>query len=256
MHSKESRRVAGRTPLKVIGFVALIGVALFCGFVGAAVVGAVFPRSVAFANAMACKGGTAQHDSYNYSYKPGQQGVSQVFSCVMPDGEIKTVTLRTFLYAGLVFSGGAFVVLALLAATVLPALGRGLGNGWRRRTGQRFDEFMETAGVSTAGGFAGIDLQETLERSRQAKGRSASTTTVFVNGKQVDLDPEAKADLFRSVAGVAAAATDPHNGATADPKAGGRTVAERLEEVEKLYREGHLSRAEYDAVRARILADI
>ena len=44
MHSKDSRRVAGRTPLKVIGFVMLVGVALFCGFVGAAVVGAVFPR--------------------------------------------------------------------------------------------------------------------------------------------------------------------------------------------------------------------
>lgn len=253
MHSKESRRVAGRTPLKVIGFVMLVGVALFCGFVGAAVVGAVFPRSVAFANAMACQGGTAQHDSYGYSYKPGQYGVNQVFSCVMPDGEVKTVTLRTFLYAGLVFSGGAFVVLGLLAATLLPALGRTLGGMWSRRTGQRFDEFMETAGVNTTGG---IDLQEILDRSRQAKGRSASTTTVFVNGKQVDLDPEAKADLFRSVAGVAAAAADPHNGATADPEAGGRTVAEHLEEVEKLYREGHLSRAEYDAVRERILADI
>ncbi len=245
MHSKESRRVAGRTPLKVIGFVALIGVALFCGFVGAAVVGAVFPRSVAFANAMACKGGAAQHDSYNYSYKPGQQGVSQVFSCVMPDGEVKTVTLQTFLYAGLVFSGGAFVVLALLAATVLPALGRGLGNAWRRRTGA-------TSGV----GFAGIDLQEILDRSRQAKERSAGTTTVFVNGEQVDLDPEAKANLFRTVAGVAAAATDPNNGAAADPKAGGRTVAERLEEVEGLYRAGRLSRSEYDALRARILSDL
>lgn len=240
-------------PIWKIGILlVLVGVALFIGYVGAAIVGAVAPGTVAFANGMACQDGTALHDSYGYSYKPGQSGVSQVFSCQLPDGTVENVTLQTFLYAGLVFSGGAFVVLALLALTVLPALGRAL----RRRIGGRLDDFMAPAGVGATSAFGGLDVQGIYDMARARKAQSSSSTTVFVNGKQVDLDPEAQADLYRTVASVTAAAGDGNERATADPKADGRTVAERLDEVERLYRDGRLTRAEYDAVRTRILTDL
>ncbi|MCO5174289.1 MAG: hypothetical protein M9914_08855 [Trueperaceae bacterium] len=250
MHS--TNRPLSKPTWKIGILLVLVGVALFIGYVGAAVIGAVAPGTVAFANDMACGGGTALHHSYGYSYKPGQTGVSQVFSCQLPDGTIEDVTLQTFLYAGLVFSGGAFVVLALLALTVLPALGRAL----RRRIGGRLDDFMAPTGVGATGAFGGLDIQGIYDRASARKAQSSSATPVFVNGKQVDLDPEAQANLYRTVASVAGAAGDRDERATAGSKADGRTVAERLEEVERLYRDGRLTRTEYDAVRTRILADL
>lgn len=93
----------------------VLGISLFCGFVGAAVLGAVAPGTIGFAAELACAG-TVDHSTYSYSYKPGQRGTSQVWTCTAATGETTPIVGRTYVYAALTFSAGSAVVLGLLGA--------------------------------------------------------------------------------------------------------------------------------------------
>ncbi len=105
-------RARGCLPFILVGGVAFLS--LFFGFVGAAVLGAVAPGTVAFAADMACDG-TVDHSTYSYSYRPGQRGTSQVWTCTSASGEETQIVGKTYVYASLVFSAGSAVVLGLLA---------------------------------------------------------------------------------------------------------------------------------------------
>src|SRR5690606_33497036 len=83
---------------------------LFLGFVGAAVLGAVAPGTVGFAAELACAG-TVDHTTERYSYKPGQSGTSQEWTCTSATGESTRIVGPTYVYAALVFSAGSVAVL-------------------------------------------------------------------------------------------------------------------------------------------------
>lgn len=200
--------------------VALLGVSLFTGFVGAAVIGALAPRSVMFAADMACPG-VVSHDSVGYSYKPGQRGVAQVFTCTVA-GEERDIILATFGYAGLTFSAAAFAVLLLLAVTVGPRLP----------------------------GLLRFALGRLSARSADVAGAAAMASVV------TDAMKEAAAGL---AAGAGAAPPRAAATASATPTGGGsagRGLGERLRELEELYRAGSITRAEYETARARLLAEL
>lgn len=96
-----------------VGAAVFVVVSLFSGFVGAAILGAVAPGTVGFAAELACDG-TVDHYFYGYSYKPGQSGTSQEWTCTSASGEKERIVGMTFVYAGLVFSAGAAVALGVL----------------------------------------------------------------------------------------------------------------------------------------------
>lgn len=103
----------------------LLGLGLFLGFVGAAVIGATAPQTIAFAAEMACDG-TVDHETLAYSYKPGQRGTSQEWTCTTASGESTRIVGITYLYAALVFSAGSVALLVGLCVLVWVFL-------WRRR---------------------------------------------------------------------------------------------------------------------------
>lgn len=116
-------KVPAKAALRGFAFLAATLMSLWFGFVGAAVIGAVAPRAVMFAADMACPGGV-KHDSFDYLYKPGQRGTSQVYMCELPGQAPKEITGRTFVYAGLSFSAAALVFLLVAWAFVKPLLAR------------------------------------------------------------------------------------------------------------------------------------
>ncbi len=250
------RRVARGEPVlhaptkqtvRIWAVLAALGFSLFVGFVGAAVIGAVFPKSVMFAADMACAG-TVSHDSFDYSYKPGQHGTSQEFECLVPGQEPQRIVGKTFLFAGLTFSGGAFVVMLIALAM--------LGNLVHRFFGGRFSGGSDTQNPSgpTTGGNLGSVIDGFLANAR-TRGQSDGSTTVLVNGKQVNLAPSEAGALYRSISATVAAAggAQPQGGQPVNDE---RSIAERLQEVEELYRSGAINRDEYEVARERVLGEI
>ncbi len=242
--SKPSKRT-----LFGFGFLSALGFSLFTGFVSAAVLGAVVPQTVGFAAEMACPG-QVSHDSYNYSYKPGQHGTAQQFTCLVPGQAPQEITGKTFVYAGLSFSAGALVLIALLWSFV--------GRFVRGFLGGRFTSQQAATlfgpDVPGSGGVAAELIESVLGKLRSnAPGEAA--TTVYVNGKQVNLASGETHDLNRSIAAALGAAGGAE-GAVGEPEPAERTVGERLRKLEELYRSGLVHREEYDAARERILKEI
>lgn len=227
----------------IMGFV-LAGVvvaSLFFGFVGAAIIGALAPRSVMFAADMACPGGV-QHNSYDYSYKPGQRGTSQEFRCDLPGQASTDITGTTFVYAGLSFSAAALIVLLVLWALLWPRVTAFFN---RLRTGGAF----AASGKPDADSDASVsDLITSVMGAVATRAKRTQTASVFVNGERVDLSPNDEAAVHRTVADAFGA--EPH-----EPRPH-RSLSERLQELEALYRAGTISRSEYDEGRARLLSEI
>lgn len=100
----------------------LLGVAAFCGIMVASAGGAIHPPLVERAAPYACDG-TVERLSQNYSYKPGQQGVSHTIYCIAPDGTRRDITLRAIgaasIYYGL-YAFGGLILLGLLLALFRP----------------------------------------------------------------------------------------------------------------------------------------
>lgn len=109
-----------------------VGISLFLGFVGAAVLTALAPRTVAFAAELACDG-TMNHSSTAYQYKPGQRGTLQEWTCTAASGETTRIVGPTYLYASLTFSAGSFVLLGVLVT--IARLVRRRPNTTRRGSG-------------------------------------------------------------------------------------------------------------------------
>lgn len=193
-------RAPGKGTVTGVVIAVLLGISLFWGVVAAAVIGAVAPKTVLFAAEMACAG-TVTHESVGYSYKPGQQGVAQLFTCTI-DGERRNIILPTFLYAGLTFSAGVFVVLLLLAAFLGPRL-RTLLSALRGRVTER-------TGPAFAGAGSTVDAWAAPHFATEAAQQPAAE----------------------------------------------HGIGERLRELEELYRSGAVTRAEYEAARAKLLSEL
>lgn len=236
-------RVPARRIVATALLVALLGLSLFAGFVGAAIIGAVAPSTVAFANGMACRGGTPSHASYDYSYKPGQRGTAQVFSCQQPDGSVRDATGATFVYAGATFSAGALVLLTLLVLVGWPIL---------RRMLKRLINSPRIVGVAGPDGtvpnpWSASDLQDLTDALTRGIPKIPPSASTRGSSEGARSDTSTGGDGRWD-------ATTGASGTNVGPDA--RTVAERLEEVERLYRNGLLNRSEYEAARAKIIAEL
>lgn len=230
-----------KSTFRGVAFTVALGVSLFLGFVGAAVAGALLPRTVMFAADMACPGGM-KHDSFNYSYKPGQRGTAQVFTCELPGQAPRDITGVTFVYAGLSFSAAALLLLLVFWSIVSPLLGR-LFN-------RDSDAWTTTfAGGPTGSGPGGAINDIITSALASARTRTVSeSASVYVNGQRVNLDPEGESAVRQGVADAFAAV--PH---AQDHQ---RNLGDRLKELEELYRTGTINRDEYEAARARMLAEL
>jgi hypothetical protein len=103
------------TYVALVATVLVLGASLFLGFVGAAVLAGVAPTTVGFAADLACAG-VVEHTSQAYSYKPGQSGISQEWTCTSAGGETQRIVGLTYVYAAAIFSAGIAAVLGVLAA--------------------------------------------------------------------------------------------------------------------------------------------
>lgn len=232
-------KVPGKAAIRGFAFLAVTLLSLWFGFVGAAIIGAVAPQAVMFAADMACPGGV-KHDSFDYSYKPGQRGTSQVFRCELPGQAPKEITGLTFVYAGLSFSAAVLVLLLLSWAFVKPLLAR----FWRRfRNGSTSS--MSGPPGSGAGGSVSDLLASVLAAARTG---TRTSTTMFVNGQRVNLGAGDQDAVRHTVA--EAFDEQPQRPQTE------RSLSERLKALEELYRAGTINRDEYDAARARLLSEI
>lgn len=140
----------------------------------------------------------------------------------------------TFLYAGLRFSAAALVL-------VKPRLGR----FYNRPRGFQPPPIGGPPGPDS-GGSNGDLVTTALASARQ--GLRTETTTMHVNGKRVDLDTDEQPAVRQVVA-------DGMGGESSDPEPQ-RSIGERLQESEVLYRAGRIIRAEHAAGRARIISEI
>jgi len=99
------------------GLSVLLGICAFCGLMVATAGGAVHPPLVMTAAPYACDG-ALELQSRDYSYKPGQQGVSRNIYCIGADGERRDITLRAIgaatIYYTLIFFAVALVLLILV----------------------------------------------------------------------------------------------------------------------------------------------
>lgn len=241
MRGEPGIRAPRRRSIMGLALAGVVGTSLFFGFVGAAMIGALAPRSIMFAAEMACPGGV-QHNSFSYSYKPGQRGTSQVFRCEFPGQSPTDITGLTFVYAGLSFSAAALIVLLTLWALI-----------WQRLTA--FFNRVRPLGPTASGGKpdpesgASIsDLITSVMETAAGRAQRTQTTSVYVNGQRVALDPNDDAAVRQTVAD--AFGEQPH-----EPQPH-RSLGERLKELEELYRAGTINRSEYDDGRARLLSEI
>jgi len=102
------------TYVALVSTLCILSISLFLGFVGGAVLAAVAPNTVGFAAELACAG-VVEHTSQAYSYKPGQSGITQEWTCTSAGGETKRIVGPTYVYAAIVFSAGVAAVLGVLA---------------------------------------------------------------------------------------------------------------------------------------------
>ena len=114
------------------GLLALLPIAGFGGLMVATAGGALHPPLIMAAAPYVCDG-TVELQSQNYSYKPGQRGVSRTFYCNHPDGSQRDITLASIgaatIYYSLIFLPfllGGSLLLGLLARNRLPKLSAGI----------------------------------------------------------------------------------------------------------------------------------
>lgn len=112
----------------------LLCISGFSGLMVATAGGAIHPPVITVAAPYVCEGTVAVR-SQNYSYKPGQSGVSREVLCAGADGEVRDITLKTIgaatIYYTLIFMavGLGLAVLAALARLLKPRLGGGPSTG-------------------------------------------------------------------------------------------------------------------------------
>lgn len=192
---------------------------LFFGILFGTAGTAVHPPLAFVATPLVCAG-EVEIESRNYSYRPGQSGVSRSFWCVTDEAGGKParadITMKTILAAMLVYSLIAFVPLWLIGRLVR----RGVGGMFRRAT--------SGAGPSAFGGTApgeAVDLSGILSRVSEAV--RSGNARVQVRQARVDLRGDGEAGL-----------------------------AERLEMLQALHARGLITDAEYAAKKAEILAGL
>ena len=198
---------------------------LFIGVMIASAGVAVYPPIATVATPLVCSG-EVEVESQNYSYRPGQSGVTRTIYCLSENAGGKAaredITLKTIGAAFLVYSVIAFLILRLL---VVPLLRRRFA-GVLRRAGIRG---APDAGVTGGGGAGtGVDLQSILAQVAEAVERGEAKVTV-------------RDHRFVAPGGDGPADDDP---------------AERLAQLKRLYDRGLISAADYETKKAEILAGL
>jgi hypothetical protein len=195
-------------------------VSLFIGLMLATAGVAVYPPMAFVAKPLICSGELTV-ESQNYSYRPGQSGVTRTFWCASGEAGGKPVrdevTFRAVGASFLVYSAISF---ALLRFLVVPLLRRRLRDAWQARVGR---------GASLAGAPPGTrtDLQSIL--SQVADAVKSGEARVNVRSMGVTIPPDGPPD------------DDP---------------AERLAQLKRLYEQGLITAADYEAKKAEILSGL
>jgi Short C-terminal domain len=194
---------------------------LFVGLMFATAGVAVHPPLAFIATPLVCPG-EVEVESRNYSYRPGQSGVTRNLYCLSATGGGKParedITFAAIGASFLVYTLIAFVLLQLLAWFLRPRLSA----LFRRKRAQA----LERAGLSAT--ETGVDLQAILAQVAGAVERGEAKVTV----RNMDFD-------MRDGDGP-----------------GGDDPAERLERLKALYDQGLITAAEYQAKRAEIVSGL
>lgn len=147
-----------RSPWRWVGLVPLVGISLFTGLMITSIGGALHPQLTNIAAPMACSGGQFNIASSQYSYKPGQHGVTHRMTCTDPvTGERSDVTFRVLGWSTLIFSGIVFVPLLILGLLLMKFLRRA------------FAAMKSSSPAGISGDYAG-DLRQAFDNAikRQA----------------------------------------------------------------------------------------
>ena len=204
--------------------VTLFGVlpaSLFVGLMIATAGVAVHPPIAFIATPLVCSG-EVEVESQNYSYRPGQSGVTRTIWCLSGGQGGKParedITFKAIGASFLIYSAIAFVLLQLLWWMLRPRLA-----GLFRWKGPRAGP---AAGLDLSGPAAGLDLSSILSQVAEAVERG---------------------DAKVSVRSMTADLRDGDGPAGDDP-------ADRLATLRQLRDQGLITAAEYEAKRAEILS--
>lgn len=231
----------------------------FVGLMIATIGGAIHPPLVQPTAQLLCDG-TVQMQSQNYSYKPGQSGVSHTISCIAPDGAADEITLSS-VFAAAALYGTAIFVLRLLwwlfrrqGDAAGPDTLTGLspespsGDGLidlTRQPGQRGVVTNIRAGTSA-------DINTALQGLSGVLGdqvaRSLRQALDSIPEGNINVTVNSNADVQRKVRDFPGAA--PGSEADTQPS---QDAASRLRQLQSLRDQGLITLAEYDAKRADIL---
>lgn len=140
----------------------VLPVSLFTGLMIATAGMAVYPPVTAIATPLICSGEVV-HESQNYSYRPGQQGITRTIHCrtggAKDEGE--DITMKAVGVSFLLYSAIAFLLLRFIAMPLV-----------RRRFARVIDStraFTASAATGAAGTAAApIDLHSILARVAEA----------------------------------------------------------------------------------------
>ena len=206
--------------------VTLLGVlpaSLFVGLMIASAGVAVHPPLAFIATPLVCSG-EVEVVSQNYSYRPGQSGVTRTIYCLSGGQGAKParedITFKAMGASFLVYSLLAFVALQLLWWLLRPRVAA--------RFRRKRDALLRDTGI----GGAGVDLQSILSQVAEAVERGDARVTVR----------NMSADLR---------GTGP-----SDDVQGGGDPGERLARLKRLHTQGLISAAEYEAKRSEILSGL
>lgn len=237
----------------------LLWLLLTSGFIGLMVAtagGALYPPLVQPAAQLLCDG-TVSLSSQEYSYKPGQQGISHTITCAGADGQTAVITFQS-VFAAAALYGAAVFMLRLL---------------WRlvRRRNDAVD-FGSAAGprrYSPAGGASGPGRADALQGLSDVLGADVMTqvqqalqsadrrsVNVTVNGREMPMTADIRQQLQYALEKISVSAANgkritPGNGLVTDPPT--QDAASRLQQLQALRDQGLITTAEFEAKRADIL---
>ena len=201
----------------------VLPISLFIGVMIASAGVAVHPPIAFIATPLVCSG-EVEVESQNYSYRPGQSGVTRTIYCLSGSAGGKParedITTKAIGASFLAYSAIAFLLLRFL---VVPPLRRRLA-GMFRWQGARGAPDAGVTGGGAAG--AGVDLKSILAQVAEAVERGGAKVTVRNHRFGM---PDGPAD------------DDP---------------AERLAQLKRLHEQGLISAADYEAKKAEILSGI
>lgn len=206
----------------------VLPISLFIGVMIASAGVAVHPPIAFIATPLVCSG-EVEVESQNYSYRPGQSGVTRTIWCTTSAAAggkpaREDITLKAMGAAFIVYSAIAFVLLQLLWMMMRPRV-----TGLFRVPGR-----SAAAGEGFGGGGlggAGVDLPSIL--AQVAESVKSGEAKVTVRNMAFDLRDD---------------------GGPGDAE--GEDPAERLERLKRLYDQGLITAAEYQAKRSEILAGL